>query len=659
MSGTPAVVVGLNCSHDAAAAVAVDGVLVAAISEERLNGVKHYKGFPRRALDYCLQSAGLDHASVNVSALVVNQLPLTNFDVEAVKFFGRDRVQRVIVNPSHHYLHACYAEMLTHERPLVILVADGSGYSYAEHRRQGSPLLGPEPQHVDMWESLSAYLVGADGQMTLLLKDWGCWRDTRFPSLGHMCGDAAERVFGSWIHAGKLMGLAPFGDPAALGSAPVVTLRSDGLDVSTEWLEEVPRIANVGNPETIPLARNIAAKAQAELEKGMLHVCAMLAEKTSCRTICLTGGVALNSTFNGRLVREGLFENVVVSPASSDAGTAIGATAYGCKEVGGMPLRVEKDIEFLGRVYGEAEVAQALETVSSSVRVSRCRDSARTAADELAEGRILGWFEGASEFGPRALGHRSIFADPRIVGMKDRLNSRVKFRESFRPYAAAVLEEHCADWFDMRIHSPHMLMVANVRPEKRALIPAVVHVDGSCRLQTVAPRSPGGLRPLLEAFFNRTRVPLVLNTSLNIHGRPVAETPADAVACLLNSGLEVLYCEGYRVEKETAPLTEDEISELVVAPTAEFLLAGYRNAQVRSGMFQWSIWQGGRRTLITMDEKDVLVSLTRRKTTREIADDVPGTGVEQVFACVRSLCDRGVLKLERQPDLEPVAPQAR
>ena len=651
---TPTVVVGLNCSHDAAAAVAIDGVLVAAISEERLTKSKHHEGLPARAIDYCLEEAGLDRQSLTISSLVINQLPSMNFDLLALEFFGKDRVERLSVNPSHHYLHACYAEMMTEDRPLIILVVDGSGYTYAEHKRQGSPLLGPEPSHADMWESLTAYYVAEDGSTSLLLKDWGCWRDTtsfRFPSLGHMYGHAALRVFGSWTQAGKLMGLAPFGDPAALGDKPIVTLTHDGVEVDTDWLLGIPRIRHRDHLETVPLARNIAAKAQAELEKGMMHLCSLLADKTNCQTICLTGGVALNSAFNGRLVREGPFERVVVSPASSDAGTAIGAAAYGYKDLRGRRLRVGKDIEFLGRVYTDDEIVTALKTVAADVCVSTCDQPLRLAVEDLERGKIVGWFEGASEFGPRALGHRSILADPRRADIKDRLNSRVKFRESFRPYAAAVLEECCAAWFEQRVESPHMLMVADVRPEARALIPAVVHVDGTCRLQTVGTEYAGSLRALIEAFFSKTGVPLVLNTSLNIHGQPMAETPADAVSCLMNSGLDVLYCGNYRVKKkETANLTEREMWQSRPVPATDYSLVARCNAGGGGEPRQWSIWQGNRQLPITVEEKDVLLNLSGDKTVLDIAKAIPGADVNDVLACVQSLCDRGLLRVEHQPE---------
>jgi carbamoyltransferase len=444
------VVLGLNCSHDAAAAIAVNGVLVAAISEERLSKNKHFDGFPENAIDYCIKETGFHKASLVIDRVVINQIPLVGFERSVLDHFRAGAVQGLIVNPSHHYLHACYAEMLTHRRPVVVLVVDGSGYSYAEHKRRASPLLGPEPRNVDAWESLSAYHVAEDGTTSLLMKDWGEWRDLKtlsFPSLGHMYGCAAHHIFGSWIHAGKLMGLAPFGDAEAVGGGPIVTLTAEGVEVDTDWITHIPKIPFSPHFEDVPAARNLAARIQSELERAMMHLCTTLHRRTGCETICVTGGVALNSVFNGRLAMDGPFNHVVVAPASSDAGTAIGAAAYGCKELTGKRLQFRDDPEFLGHNYTPGEISAVIEGAPNVV-VRKHSGWLDLAVQDLMEQKIVGLFEGRAEFGPRALGHRSILADPRGSNMKDRINGRVKFRESFRPYAAAILEEHCCNWFE-------------------------------------------------------------------------------------------------------------------------------------------------------------------------------------------------------------------
>src|SRR5215831_17054951 len=365
-------ILGLNCSHDAAAAIAVDGTIISAIAEERLTRRKHAAGFPERSIDYCLKEAGLRRASARIDQVVINQLPPgvgASYERRAVDHFAPGAVGNVIVNPSHHFLHACYAEMLSSHRPIVILVVDGSGYSYLEHKRRGSPFLGPPPASEDMCESLTAYYIDENGATTILMKEWGEWREfntLRFPSLGHMYGLAAEHVFGSWIHAGKLMGLAPFGEPEALRDKRVVTINNDGVEIHTDWLVNVPKIEFSEHLESIPLARNLAAKAQAELERAMMHLCTLLKTMTHSEAICLTGGVALNSVFNGLLARDGPFKKVFVVPASSDAGTAIGAAAFGSRLMG-KSLKFRNHVEFLGRSYNADEVLQTLKK-SRSVR---------------------------------------------------------------------------------------------------------------------------------------------------------------------------------------------------------------------------------------------------------------------------------------------------
>jgi carbamoyltransferase len=460
-----------------------------------------------------------------------------------------------------------------------------------------------------------------------------------------MYGLAAEYIFGSWTHAGKVMGLAPFGDPAGLNDRPIVTLTSSGIEVDTDWLVGAPRLKFSENFENLPSATNIAAKVQAELETGMMHLCRILRARTSCKTICLTGGVALNSVFNGRLAKEGLFERVIVSPASHDAGTAIGAAAYGYRQVTGQQLRFRDDPEFLGHAYSEQEVLHVLEGCPE-VDVVYLEKPIEAAAQELAAGKIVGWFEGEAEFGPRALGHRSILADPRVAGMKDRLNRRVKFRESFRPYAAAVLEECCADWFEEVVESPHMLMVAAIRPEKRNLIPAVCHVDNTCRLQTVGREYQGSLRALIEAFLATTGIPLLLNTSLNIHGQPISETPKDALDCLVRSGLDVLYCGKYRVEKRKAITTIHGIRESRAIPSASYYLVSKYEAEGEdTQLTECWIRQGSRQLVVTEKERDFLMKATGCKTVANIVSEMPGQQIEEIIACVESLLDRGILQL--------------
>jgi carbamoyltransferase len=259
--------------------------------------------------------------------------------------------------------------------------------------------------------------------------------------------------------------------------------------------------------------------------------------------------VALNAVANRRLLKEGPFERLYIQPAAGDNGIAIGCAYYGWLEVLGKSRIRHSGPVYFGRRYETAEVTQALEKYAQLVTLSRCEEPAEEAASSLAEGKVVGWFQGGSEFGPRALGNRSILADPRKRDIRDHINAKVKFREDFRPFAPSVLAEDAATYFDCDYDSPHMLLTSPVRPEWRDAIPAVVHLDGSARLQTVSRGDNPLYCDLLTAFKRRTGIGLLLNTSLNKRGMPIVETPEDAIMLFLYSGIDVLFIGDMAVRK--------------------------------------------------------------------------------------------------------------
>jgi len=639
-------IIGINCSHDSSVCILNDGRLVAALCEERMTRQKHQSGFPSRTLAECLAIAGLD-LSIRPASVVVNQLPPSDHMASLRRALPLVDPAVIRINPSHHLLHACYAKAASGFPEAAILVVDGSGYSYGEHRRRNSPLLDPAPADEEEWEALSMFHCDASHQMRVIDRQWGLWVDNtegcyRFPSLGHMYSLAAQRIFGSWTHAGKVMGLAPYGDVNAL-PLDMIRLTSTGVEVRTDWILELLPAASVAAVEEDPASRNLAARVQAELERAMLHLVRILGERTGSRHLCLTGGVALNSVCNGRIVREGPFQDVFITPAAQDAGVAIGAAVFGYHTLTGTYPDLSKRQEFLGREYDEGRLRRV---ASSAVGVAAewFSDPADRAAADLADGRFVGWFEGAGEFGPRALGHRSILADPRESDVKDRLNNRVKYREAFRPYAAAVLAEESADWFELATPSPHMLLVGDVKPSRRRLVPAVVHVDGSCRLQTVRSDHPGRLRRLIERFRDRTGVPLVLNTSLNLRGEPTCETPEDALRCFIRSGLDVLYLGNWRLVKSPHPGDAHQAAALVPMLHDEVRLSGLTLSKEGgwSGV-GWSVSVGGRWE-VALDESDaaVLRGVNGRKTVAALAGD-SGQEALEAFERLLRLRDRGVL----------------
>jgi carbamoyltransferase len=386
------------------------------------------------------------------------------------------------------------------------------------------------------------------------------------PGLGAMYSRASTYVFGDWNKCGELMGLAPYGRADKIG--PLLQLHDGELEVPSwsaeftqPWLEESPE-----SWEASPAMshwEDLAWRMQDDTERVLLARANWLRETTGAKNLCLAGGVALNCVANGRLAREAGFDNVWIQPAAGDDGIAIGCAYYGHLEIQKKPRSYVMNHAFLGRPYGEEDVEKTMSgglarfgTVRTASR-NVCADAAKV----LADGKVIGWFQGRSEFGPRALGNRSILADPRTPEMKDILNKRVKFRQAFRPFAPIVLHERADEIFEGKGDSPYMLMAKRVAPEWRSKIPAIVHVDGSARVQTVSQDTNPVLHRLLKEFEALTGVPVLINTSFNIKGQPIVETPADAMECFLMTGIDCLVLHDYLVTKNawhrvTAPVVK-------------------------------------------------------------------------------------------------------
>jgi carbamoyltransferase len=299
---------------------------------------------------------------------------------------------------------------------------------------------------------------------------------------------------------------------------------------------------------------NLAASVQSALEVAVLHLARRLKRlNPSSENLCYAGGVALNSVANERLIREAGFKNVHIPPAAEDSGAAIGTAYFGLWHLTGHNTRRRMIHDASGRRYSRESVSSAVRD-SPEVRETITRDTITEAVERLCAGEIIGWFDGGSELGPRALGQRSIVCDPRRADGKEILNRRVKKREAFRPFAPVVLREEVEDWFELDgapAESPFMLRVCEFKADKAARVPAVVHVDNTGRLQTVTPEANGRFYELVKKFYEETGVPVLLNTSFNVMGEPIVETPADAVACLLNSGLDCCVFEDTIVERKT------------------------------------------------------------------------------------------------------------
>jgi carbamoyltransferase len=563
-------ILGLNAYHgDAAAALVVDGELVAAVEEERLNRVKHCAGFPSLAARWCLEDAGvapeeLDHVAVgrdpraNIGAKVIRTLMhptsprflrarLENAgrvrDVRAqlAEALGipQERLRAQMHNVEHHQAHVASAFFVSPFDEAAVLSVDGFG---------------------DFASTMLA--VGRGNRIEVLDR-------VLFP---HSLGIYYEAVtqwlgFPHYGDVGKVMGLAPYGDPdvhreqlrkLAYPSGDLFELGLDyflhhkeGVDMT--WDDQTPSVGRLYSDALVELIgpardpgaplekhhEDVAAALQAVLEEVYLHLVARLAERTGQTTLCLAGGVALNAVANGMIRPQTPFDEVYVQPAAGDSGTAVGAAFHVWNQELGQPRGFVMDHAYTGPAYSDDACAEAARAAGFEPERLDEEQLIATVADRIAEGDVVGWFQGRMEFGPRALGNRSIVTDPRRHDMKDILNARIKQREPFRPFAPSILAPRVGEWYEQDYTSPFMVMVYKTRADKRELVPAVNHVDDTGRVQTVEPDVNARYWKLIEAFEARTGVPIVLNTSFN-ENEPIVMTPAEAVDTFAKTKMDLL-----------------------------------------------------------------------------------------------------------------------
>ena len=519
-------ILGLNAYHgDAAAALVVDGELVAAAEEERFNRVKHSAGFPAQAAAWCLAQAGfstVDHVAIGCLERSVPADPRAELGFEAEWHFVE-----------HHLAHLASSFLVSGFDDAAVLSIDafGDGVSTMLAEGRGSSLEVLE--RVEFPHSL--------GVLYTAVTQW-----LGFPRYGD---------------EGKVMGLAPYGTPRLTEELhrlvrPAGNLFELELDFFTHheqpmeltWVKGSPTVGRLFSPkleELLGSARDpdaaltshhedVAASLQAVLEEHYLRLAAALWERTKLPRLCLAGGVALNAVANGRLLRETPFEQVFVQPAASDSGTAIGAAFHVAGERG-----FTMEHAYWGPRFSDDECAAALEAVDLPAQRLDEEELCGFVAERIAAGDVVGWFQGRMEFGPRALGNRSILADPRRHEIKDVLNARIKHREPFRPFAPSVLAEKAADWFEQDHPSPFMVLVYRTRADKRERIPGVNHVDDTGRLQTVTRATNPRYHRLIQEFERRTGVPMLLNTSFD-ENEPIVMTPADAVETFRRTRIDLL-----------------------------------------------------------------------------------------------------------------------
>lgn len=592
-------VLGLNTyDHDVSACLLRDGAIAYAIAKERITRVKHASGFYKEVIDYCLEAEGITLEDVDLIVRNCYILPVSEMEERLVYFdapgflpeFERGDASRhplylsksdKVVTISHHLAHAYSAFAVSPFDEGVVMIVDGVG-SYRSDVTESFPAADAATPLARESES---YYKFKGSTLECLKKvfmepDRGFLSDEFYnmPGLGALYSRASTYIFGDWNKCGELMGLAPYGRREQVKH--LLELDNGKLQVpfwTTDFRQ--PYIQDGSNWEKSPAMRHwedLAWRVQDDTENVLLARARWLRETTGAKNLTIAGGVALNCVANGRVAREAGFENVWIQPAAGDDGIAIGCAYYGWLEILKQRRGFVMEHSYVGKPYSDRDVAKALEKflVRIQIEAKRSDNICRDTAELLADQRVIGWFQGASEFGPRALGNRSLLGDPRKPEMKDILNSRVKHRQAFRPFAPIVLAERMKEIFEGEEDSPFMLIAKPVRKEWRDKIPAIVHVDGTARVQTVREETNPMLYRLLKEFDALTGVPVLINTSFNIKGEPIVETPRDAVACFLTTGIDNLIIHDTVVSKTAmhkivAPLvnTYTDVATLVSSTT--------------------------------------------------------------------------------------------
>jgi carbamoyltransferase len=569
------IILGLNAFHaDSAAALVRDGLLVAAAEEERFRREKHWAGFPIQAIIYCLREAGLKLSDVD--HIAINQDNRANLIRKIAYLLSHRFGPRMILARLQNRLQRVgILELLARAFPDQTLRA--SLHKIEHHLAHLSSAF-----HVSGFED--AVAVSVDGFGDFSSAAWGLGtgvgisaeRRVYFPHSLGVFYQALTQYLG-FPHYGdeyKVMGLAPYGQPSHVDAMrKLVHILPDGsfelelshfrhhrTQIAYQWNDGAPHFDDLFAPALVDLLgprrrptdrledrhRDIACSAQAMYEEAFFNLIRNAQARYGSTNLALAGGCAMNSVANGKVRRVTPFRRVYVQPAAGDAGGAIGAAFALWYRLGGKRIFV-MDHAYWGPAFGPAEIAELLSQYRSHLSQAGCTvehvpdqpELCQRTAAAIAEGKVVGWFQGRMEWGPRALGNRSIVCDPRRSDMKAILNTKIKRRESFRPFAPSILEEAVSEWFEEDDTVPFMMQAFQVRPERRKLIPAVTHVDGSGRLQTVSPRTNQIYHRLITTFREYTGIPMVLNTSFN-ENEPVVCKPQEALDCFLRTQMDVL-----------------------------------------------------------------------------------------------------------------------
>lgn len=567
-------ILGINAYHgDSSACLIRDGSIVAAVEEERFRRIKHWAGFPSQAISYCLAEANIEPAEID--HIAINSDPNKNLLRRVAYVLTTLPRPRLLLNRLRNRRRRVFTELELRQLPGAAFRGDIHMVEHHLAHLASCFLVSPFQQ---------AAVVSVDGFGDFSSVAWGVGRGIDLKILGRVYFPHSLGIFYQAItqylgfpHYGdeyKVMGLAPYGNPSRLDAMRrIVRLKPDGLfdldlqyfrhhqeQISLPWEEGPPKFRDLFTPaleellgprrqpsESIDLRhQDIARSAQAMYEEAFFHLLNVIQRRSGLTDIALAGGCAMNSVANGKVRRQTPFRRVYVQAAAGDAGGAIGSAFAIWHKLGGKRSFV-MDHAYLGPSFGDDEIAALLVSQRTKIDDAGCViekhfDEAilcqRTAA-AIADGKVVGWFQGRMEWGPRALGNRSIVCDPRRSDMKEILNAKIKRRESFRPFAPSVLDRAVSDWFEEDDDVPFMMQVFQIREDRRAQIPAVTHVDGSGRLQTVHRHTNPLYFRLIEEFEKLTGVPMVLNTSFN-ENEPVVCRPLEALDCFLRTKMDLL-----------------------------------------------------------------------------------------------------------------------
>lgn len=566
--GVYMVVIGINMGQTQSGMKLNDGGCciikddkIFAISEERVSRKKHDGGF-KLSLPYCMEAANVNYRDID--CVVVSsccEKPITKKPI-----IENIPENKIIVCPSHHLSHAYSTFMTSNFDEAIVMVIDNEGNVLDDRNEL--------PFHKRTLEHMTYYIGNNDG-IHFLERD-----NISTDRIG--VGDAYRYFthylgFPSYTYAGKTMGLAAYGNKQKYSDIKVFEMNKNcqiQCNIENDYFkctEKVTSFLKENSKQHFPEKRlpidelnqeyaDLAMLIQSETEKILVEKVNYLIKKTGIKKLCIAGGVGLNSVANGVILKKTGIEEIYIVPAAGDTGQPLGNALYGCCKYIGHKKHYSINNDYLGKEYSKDEISQSINNFLVSynnIKVDEYksdREKNLNVAKKIANGEVVCRFDGRSEFGPRALGNRSILMDPRKAENKDILNSRVKFREAFRPFAPVVLWENAKEYFDIMCETPYMLIVSSVlKPDK---IPAVTHVDNTARVQTIKKKDNPGLYQIIEEFKNITGVPVLLNTSFNIAGEPIVESPQDALNCFYNTDIDSIVIGNYiisKIEKATQP----------------------------------------------------------------------------------------------------------